>query len=212
MVISRNLKKLDTAGDYIIYPMKKDYLTCLLTMNKLGLKSAIALRCPIDGLDEIVERSKTYSIRLEFDMQNESIVDETIETYLRVKVECPDSVICLQAYLQRTIDDLKNIKNAEPNIRIVKGAFNAKGQCHDISENFIKCVGYCLENDLNVKIATHDQMLVDMFQDLRLQVMHGYGKDFRSHTGGIEEYVLHGNIYHAIQLRNIKWLIKKVIR
>ena len=58
------------------------------------------------------------------DIEESRYVDATLDTFRRVRAECHNVGVCLQAYLRRTPLDLTSLLPLSPAIRLVKGAYN----------------------------------------------------------------------------------------
>ena len=108
------------------------------------------------------------------DMEDSSYVDKTIEFYKKVKEEYDNIGLCLQAYLFRTIDDIKNMMDINPWIRLVKGAYNepdtiAFKEKRKVDENFFDLSKYLLEKikekGIRVAFATHDLKLQEQIRN-----------------------------------------------
>ena len=77
-------------------------------------------------------------------------MDKTINFYKRIKEDYDNVGLCLQAYLYRTMDDVKAMIDINPWIRLVKGAYNeldtiAFKRKKDVDENFFMTSKYFLE-------------------------------------------------------------------
>lgn len=103
------------------------------------------------------------------DMEGSSYTDVTLDLYTRLHTEHPNTGVCLQAYLHRTVTDIANLLAHKPAIRLVKGAyaepasiaFTAK---RDVDANYLAlCVWLLPElkrKKLRLVLGTHDVDLV----------------------------------------------------
>ncbi|HSP10302.1 MAG TPA: proline dehydrogenase family protein [Candidatus Dormibacteraeota bacterium] len=103
------------------------------------------------------------------DMEGSPYTDVTLDLYTRVHAEHPDTGVCLQAYLHRTVADIAKLLAHRPAIRLVKGAyaepasiaFTAK---RDVDANYLAlCVMLLPElkrKKLRLVLGTHDVDLV----------------------------------------------------
>jgi proline dehydrogenase len=97
--------------------------------------------------------------------------DKEIEMFRRLKAEFPKNVgLVVQAYLKRTLDDLKNmmdLQNGTPlNYRLCKGIYVEPAEIaykkyEEINEHFIEDLDFMFQNEVYPGIATHDKPLVD---------------------------------------------------
>ncbi|HUZ86097.1 MAG TPA: proline dehydrogenase family protein [Candidatus Baltobacterales bacterium] len=103
------------------------------------------------------------------DMEGSSYTDVTLDLYSRVHAEHPNTGICLQAYLHRTVGDIARLLAHKPAIRLVKGAYAEPGSIaftakRDVDANYL---GLCVmllpelkRKKLRLVLGTHDVDLV----------------------------------------------------
>ncbi len=103
------------------------------------------------------------------DMEGSAYTDPTLDLYTRVHAGHPNTGVCLQAYLHRTVTDIAKLLVLKPAIRLVKGAyaepasiaFTAK---RDVDANYLAlCVMLLPElkrKKLRLVLGTHDVDLV----------------------------------------------------
>jgi proline dehydrogenase len=89
-------------------------------LTQLGLDLSVDF-CA-DNLEKIIQSAATDSI-VWVDMEASNYVDATLDLYKRALSKHPNVGICLQAYLYRTAQDLANLLQLRPSIRLVKGAY-----------------------------------------------------------------------------------------
>ncbi|MCH7774535.1 MAG: proline dehydrogenase family protein [Bacteroidetes bacterium] len=116
----------------------------------------------------IVQKAKEYHKNVFIDIEDSSYVDKTIDFYKRIKEDYDNVGLCLQAYLYRTMDDVKAMIDINPWIRLVKGAYNepdtiAFKRKKEVDENFITISKYFLKEikkrNIRIAFATHDLIL-----------------------------------------------------
>jgi proline dehydrogenase len=101
------------------------------------------------------------------DMEDSSTTTETLQLYRELRDEGLDNVgVVLQAYLRRTIRDIRDLAPLKPNVRLCKGiyvepALIAYQDYDEVRENFVRCLRELLQLGSYVGIATHDQFLID---------------------------------------------------
>ena len=152
------------------------YLTLLNIISAEKLDIEISLKLTQIGLDfsfdktlelftGIIEKAKQLNNNVFIDIEDSSYVDKTINFYKNIKKSYNNVGLCLQAYLYRTMDDLKDLIEFNPWIRLVKGAYKedskvAFPKMNQVNENFIKLSEYLLRQikakGIRVAFGTHD--------------------------------------------------------
>ena len=99
-------------------------------------------------------------------MENTPYTSETIKLYKEMFNHYDQIGIVIQAYLHRSIDDIKVLSNDKFNVRICKGIYVEDpslvlNDYNDIRDNYISLVKESLNNGSYVGIATHDEFLID---------------------------------------------------
>ncbi len=103
------------------------------------------------------------------DMESSLYTQRTIDFYKKCKIEFGNVGICIQAYLFRTGNDIQEMLDINPEIRIVKGAYKEPPEIvfkkkSDVDENFFVCAGRLMTETRNKKVrpvfATHDEKLI----------------------------------------------------
>jgi proline dehydrogenase len=56
-------------------------------------------------------------------MESSRYADATVDLYRELRASHPNTGICLQAYLRRTVGDIESMLPLEPSVRLVKGAY-----------------------------------------------------------------------------------------
>jgi len=124
------------------------------------------------NIRQIVEKATGYGNFIRVDMEDSPCTDLEIELFRRLKIEFPKNVgLVIQAYLKRTLDDLKNLMDLHSSetplsYRLCKGiyvepeaiAFKKYAQ---INEHFLEDLEFLLSNGVYTGIATHDKPLVE---------------------------------------------------
>ena len=124
------------------------------------------------NIREIVKKAAEYNSFVRVDMEDSQCVDLEIEIFRKLKKEFPKNVgLVFQAYMKRTLDDIKDLMdlhtNETPvNYRICKGiyvepesiAFKKYGE---INEHYLEDLEFMFKNRIYPGIATHDAPLVE---------------------------------------------------
>ena len=152
------------------------YLDLLDKINSAKLNTEVSLKLTHIGFDlsfdktiqlfaSICTKAKEKNNNVFIDIEDSSYVDKTIEFYKKIKEDYQNVGLCLQAYLYRTLDDIKGMIDINPWIRLVKGAYKepssvAFPKINEVNDNFIILSKYLLhqtkERGIRVAYGTHD--------------------------------------------------------
>lgn len=99
------------------------------------------------------------------DMEGTKHTQKTLDMFRRLRKDFDNVGIVLQAYLHRTLDDVKETIKNQDRVRLCKGAYReppslAIQKMDEIRENFKTCARLLLEQGNYPAIATHDELLV----------------------------------------------------
>jgi proline dehydrogenase len=162
---------------------KNQYLEIINRFTAEKIKGNFSLKPTMFGLlinkeicykyiREIVTLAAEKNSFVRIDMEDSECVDPEIEIFIKLREEFPKNVgLVLQAYLRRTMDDLKmfNELNSEPNpinFRLCKGIYVESEKIafkgyQEIRDHFLTDLEYMFKNKMYVGIATHDKYLVE---------------------------------------------------
>ncbi|NMP21989.1 proline dehydrogenase family protein [Sulfobacillus harzensis] len=156
---------------------KNSYLAMLDGIHQSGVNANVSLKLTMMGLalnedlaqrnlDEIVTRAEETGNFVRIDMEDSPYTDVTLRLYDEAYQAHPGHVgVVLQAYLYRTMDDLRRLSNPPRNFRIVKGAYMepvsvAFPSKADVDENYLQLVQESLKLGNYTAIGTHDEQLI----------------------------------------------------
>ena len=178
-----------------------------------------------NNLSKLVEAAKKNNNFLRLDMENVPYTSETIQLYKEMFNNYNQIGIVIQAYLHRSIDDIKALSNDKFNVRICKGIYVEDphlvlNDYDDIRENYISLVKESLNNGSYVGIATHDEFLIDSLYSWILknniskdryefQVLHGVPmqkklKKLMEDGNTIRVYLPYGDNWYDYSVRRLK--------
>jgi proline dehydrogenase len=153
------------------------YLDVLDTIDEQRLDANVSVKPTALGLEHsadlcrdnfeiLLHRAKTYDNFVRIDMEDSSTTDETLRIYRELRERGDDNVgVVLQAYLRRTLDDVRALADLRPNVRLCKGIYVeppsiAFTDGDAIRANFLRCLDELLAARAYVAIATHDEWLI----------------------------------------------------
>ena len=166
------------------------YIELIDRINKEKLDIEVSLKLTQIGFDlsfdktlyyfrQITKRAKQWGNNVFIDIEDSSYVDKTLVFYKKIKEEYDNVGLCLQAYLYRTMNDLKNMIEINPWIRLVKGAYKepeniAFKKKKRVDENFLELSKYLLrqiqEKGIRVAFGTHDLKLQQQIKNDALKI------------------------------------------
>ena len=162
---------------------KEEYLDIIEQIQKNKIDGNYSLKPTMFGLlidkdiaykniREIVKKAAGYGNFVRIDMEDSECVDLEIELFRKLKKEFPKNVgLVVQAYLKRTLDDLKAMLDMHSeenplNFRLCKGIYVepasiAYKKYEEINKHYLEDLEFLLKNGVYVGIATHDEPLVE---------------------------------------------------
>jgi proline dehydrogenase len=144
-----------------------------IKLTQLGLDFSSEL-CE-KNLVALAECAQQVGNWLWVDMEGTPYVDRTLDLYRRVRARFPHTGVCVQAYLYRTVDDLRALLPLGANIRLVKGAYReppdkAYPKKRDVDANYFSLAKLLLGDEARAKgvraiFGTHDSTLIRRIED-----------------------------------------------
>jgi proline dehydrogenase len=148
-------------------------------LTGLGLKLGYEV-CK-QNLETVVRHAAESGNFVRIDMEDSTCTSDTLRMYRELREQGLDNVgVVLQAYLRRTIRDIRELAPLKPNVRLCKGIYIeppliAYRDFDVVRKNFVFCHRELLRAGCYVGIATHDQWLIE--QGLRLVDELGLGRE-----------------------------------
>ena len=166
------------------------YIVLLDKIKNENLDTEISLKLTQIGFDlsfdksfelfsRIISKAKIFNNNIFIDMEDSSYVDKTITFYKKIKETYNNVGLCLQAYLYRTLNDLKNIIDINSWIRLVKGAYKESSsvaiqKLAQVNRNYMLLSEYLLdqikEKGIRVAFGTHDLIIQEQVKKIAKEV------------------------------------------
>jgi proline dehydrogenase len=192
-------------------------------LTALGLKLGYDL-CR-ENLESVVREAGRRNNFVRIDMEDSSTTDDTLRLYRALREAGHENVgVVLQAYLRRTIEDIRSLADLQPSVRICKGIYVEPPELafqgyEEVRTNFVRALEELLDAGCYVGIATHDEWLVD--EGRRIVARRGLGRadyEFQMLYGVTEQlgdrlvreghrlriYVPFGEHWYAYSLRRLQ--------
>lgn len=237
---------LDVLGEFInsleeAEANTKEYLNTIDISYKNGIDGNFSVKPTSFGLlidkeacyryvREIVAHAAEYKGFIRIDMEDSPCTDLEIELFRKLKKEFPSNVgIVIQAYLKRTLDDIKGLSDlnseaAPLSFRLCKGIYVepaaiAFKKYEEINQHYLEDLEYMLKNKIHVGIATHDKPLIEGAYELlkkynvpkhlyEFQMLYGVTPNLRDsivkNGHGMRVYVPFGEKWFSYSTRRLK--------
>lgn len=178
---------LDILGEHIHTPNEANeilnqYIDLIKDISSKDLDSTISIKLTHLGLSldkqlakknftELVTVAKNYNIGITIDMENSTYTTKTLKFFKKGLEIHEDVGTVIQAYLHRSLDDLKELDSSKLNLRICKGIYSEAPEIaiqdrKKINDNFIKIAETLLLGQGYACLATHDLELIDQLEEL----------------------------------------------
>jgi proline dehydrogenase len=157
---------------------RDDYLYSLDLIQSSGVESNVSLKLTQFGLDvdgdlcrelaaSVIEKATPMGKFVRIDMEGSLHTERTLAVYRDLRKKYTNVGIALQAYLYRTVDDVKKLADEGiANVRLCKGAYQepasiAFSKKADVDANMVKLAQYLLSNSYAyLAMATHDEKMI----------------------------------------------------
>ena len=143
--------------------ISKRNLSANISIKLTHIGQDLGLEVVRNNLTRLVQAARKNNNFLRLDMENTPYTSETIKLYKEMFEDYNQIGIVIQAYLLRSLDDIKSLSNEKFNVRICKGIYVENPELvlndyDDIRQNFIRLVKEAINNGSYVGIATHDSL------------------------------------------------------
>jgi proline dehydrogenase len=176
------LATIDVLGEEISTPeeataLLEEYEEVFDTIDREGLDSNVSVKLTglglkldrdlcRDNLATLVRWAADEDNFVRIDMEDSSTTSDTLAVYRELREQGLDNVgIVLQATLRRTLDDIQELADLRPNVRVCKGIYLeppdiAYQGYETVRFNFVEAVSALLEIGSYVAVATHDDWVL----------------------------------------------------
>jgi proline dehydrogenase len=173
---------IDVLGEEIVSPeeaqaITRAYLDAVDAITDRGLDSNVSIKptglglklgydLARENLAAVVRRAAEVDNFVRIDMEDASTTDQTLRMYRELREQGLDNIgVVLQARLRRTLQDIAELADLRPNVRICKGIYLepeaiAFTGFEEIRLSYVRALEALLESASFVGVATHDEFLV----------------------------------------------------
>jgi proline dehydrogenase len=141
-------------------------------LSALGL--ALGYELCRENVESIVRHAAESGNFVRIDMEDSSTTDDTLRLYRELRAKGLDNFgIVLQAYLRRTVPDIRELAELRPSVRLCKGIYAEPAEIafqdpEAVRANFMRALDALLDAGSYVAVATHDDVLIE---DARRQAL-----------------------------------------
>jgi proline dehydrogenase len=194
--VEGKLATLDVLGEEVSDPeearaIAAAYSEAIDALERGGLDSNISVKPTALGLnlgyelcrenlEDVVRHAAEHDNFVRIDMEDSSTTDDTLRLYRELREAGHENVgIVLQARLKRTLDDVRDLGELRPNVRLCKGIYLERPEIafrefDAVQASFVQALHELLQAGSYVGIATHDEWLLE--QGKRLVAERGLGR------------------------------------
>ena len=208
----------------------KSYLDSIKALNKQKLDASITVkpttlgafsdkaRCT-EHILTIFREAMIHNVGFEIATETKDLVEYAVETAVTCAKERQHVTLALQAYLDRTPEDLKMVLNSGIKPRLVKGAYlGDTGDLAEIQRRFRRLVEMVLENKHPLLVGTHDPELIQWLRQridsnkqlIEFSFLKGLADDtkvsFAQQGWNVLEYIPFGKNVEAYESRRWRFL------
>jgi proline dehydrogenase len=161
--------------------IQRDGLDSNVSVKLTGLGLKLGYELCRENLELVVRGARERANFVRIDMEDSTTTDDTLALYRDLRAGDYDNVgVVLQASLRRTVQDVFDLADLRPSVRMTKGIYiePAGIQYRDadaVRASFVRALEALLETGAYPAIATHDEWLIE--QSLRLVREAGLGRD-----------------------------------
>ena len=216
--------------------IRAEYERALAELEAQGLDANVSVKLTALGLNvdpalcgeavrALVGAAGESGRFVRIDMEDSSTTTATLDLYRELRAEGHDNVgIVLQAMLRRTMDDVHELLELRPNVRVCKGIYlepaEVAYQGHDtVRFNFAEAVAALLDGGAKVAVATHDDWVVsealtlieerglgfDRYEfQLLLGVKEGLADELVREGHTVRIYIPYGRQWYEYSLRRLQ--------
>jgi proline dehydrogenase len=110
---------------------------------------------------DLAQQARQQQVGFEIDMEGKGLADFTLATALSCREQGSPVVLALQAYLDRSRDDLRFLQEGGITPRLVKGAYQGDVSGYEtVEERFKVLAGELLDEQIPFHVGTHDPLLL----------------------------------------------------
>jgi proline dehydrogenase len=154
-----------------IKAIAKEKLDSQLSLKMTSMGLDISDELVLSNMRKIMNEATKHNVMITIDMEDYSRCAKTLEIFKQLKSEYENISTVIQAYLYRSLEDVQDLNEYQPNLRLVKGAYKepakvAYPEKSDVDKNFEKLIETHMMNGNYTAVASHDDEIIRFTKEL----------------------------------------------
>ena len=217
--------KIKNAYSELIKNISSKKLDSTISVKLTHLGLGIDSKLGEENFNSLSLIGKEYNVGITIDMENSPYTSKTFEIYKNAIIKNKKLGAVIQAYLYRSLDDIKHLDSSLLNLRICKGIYNESQDIAiqdrlAINDNYFEMAKSLLNGQGYACLATHDLTLIDRLESFidendispkrfEFQVLYGVPmgnrlEELKSKGYKIRIYVPFGEAWFEYSVRRLK--------
>ena len=217
--------KIKNAYSELIKNISSKKLDSTISVKLTHLGLGIDSKLGEENFNSLSLIGKEYNVGITIDMENSPYTSKTFEIYKNAIIKNEKLGTVIQAYLYRSLDDIKHLDSSLLNLRICKGIYNESQDIAiqdrlAINDNYFEMAKSLLNGQGYACLATHDLTLIDRLESFidendispkrfEFQVLYGVPmgnrlEELKSKGYKIRIYVPFGEAWFEYSVRRLK--------
>tara|TARA_Y100000748_G_scaffold64411_1_gene52040 strand:+ start:1162 stop:2061 length:900 start_codon:yes stop_codon:yes gene_type:complete len=217
--------KIKNAYSELIKNISSKKLDSTISVKLTHLGLGIDSKLGEENFNSLSLIGKEYNVGITIDMENSPYTSKTFEIYKNAIIKNEKLGAVIQAYLYRSLDDIKRLDSSLLNLRICKGIYNESQDIAiqdrlAINDNYFEMAKSLLNGQGYACLATHDLTLIDRLESFidendispkrfEFQVLYGVPmgnrlEELKSKGYKIRIYVPFGEAWFEYSVRRLK--------
>ena len=217
--------KIKNAYSELIKNISSKKLDSTISVKLTHLGLGIDSKLGEENFNSLSLIGKEYNVGITIDMENSPYTSKTFEIYKNAIIKNEKLGAVIQAYLYRSLDDIKHLDSSLLNLRICKGIYNESQDIAiqdrlAINDNYFEMAKSLLNGQGYACLATHDLTLIDRLESFidendispkrfEFQVLYGVPmgnrlEELKSKGYKIRIYVPFGEAWFEYSVRGLK--------
>jgi proline dehydrogenase len=150
----------------VLVAIERERLSSNVSVKPSALGLDLSYDLCRENLESVLREAAKSGNFVRIDMEDSSTTSDTLRLYRELRESGFDNVgVVLQAYLRRSLDDVRSLADLKPNVRLCKGIYVEPPSIgftdYDaVRAAFVRCLDALLDAGGYVGVATHDEWLI----------------------------------------------------